>query len=66
MEKLNQPAIDSKTELLSEQVLLYVKREMERELRMMRILTDLCHEVIDEVRDKAEFIEEVKELGVAA
>ncbi|GJS65065.1 hypothetical protein Tco_0679629 [Tanacetum coccineum] len=66
MAKLNELAIDSKSELLSEQVLLYVEREMEQELRMTRILTDLCHEVTEAVRDKAEVIEEVKELGVAA
>ncbi|GJX30244.1 hypothetical protein Tco_0238323 [Tanacetum coccineum] len=66
MEKLNQLAIDSKSELLSEQVLLYVEREMDRELRMTRILTDLCHEVTDAVKDKDQLIEEVKELGVAA
>ncbi|GJX85985.1 hypothetical protein Tco_0336759 [Tanacetum coccineum] len=66
MAKLNQLAIDSKSELLSEQVLLYVEREMERELRMTRILTDLCHEVTEAIRDKAKVIEEVKELGVAA
>ncbi|GKF46813.1 hypothetical protein Tco_0136615, partial [Tanacetum coccineum] len=52
--------------LLSEQFLLYVEREMARELRMTRISTDLCHEVTEVVRDKAEVIEEVKELGVAA
>nr|GFB20404.1 hypothetical protein [Tanacetum cinerariifolium] len=45
MAKLSQLAINCKSELLSEQVLLYVEREMERELRMTRILTDLCHEV---------------------
>ncbi|GKB55588.1 hypothetical protein Tco_0911774 [Tanacetum coccineum] len=66
MEKINQLAIDSKLELLSEQVLLYVEREMDRGLRMTEILTDLCHEVTDAVKDKAELIEEVKELGVAA
>ncbi|GKA83381.1 hypothetical protein Tco_0804976 [Tanacetum coccineum] len=66
MAKLNQLAIDSKSEILSEQVLLYVEREMDRELRMTRILTELCHEVTDAVKDKAEVIEEVKELGVAA
>nr|GEZ98963.1 hypothetical protein [Tanacetum cinerariifolium] len=66
MAKLNQLAIDSKSELLSEQVLLYVEREMDRELRMTRILTDLFHEVIDAVKYKAELIEEVEELGVAA
>ncbi|GKA05485.1 hypothetical protein Tco_0684605 [Tanacetum coccineum] len=66
MEKLNQLAIDFKSELLSEQVLLYVEMEMDRELRMTRILTDFFHEVIDAVKDKAGLIEEVKELGVAA
>ncbi|GJS44173.1 hypothetical protein Tco_0569216 [Tanacetum coccineum] len=66
MAKLNQLAIDSKSELLSEQVLLYVEREMDRELRMTRILTDLCHEVTDAVKDKVKLIEKVKELGVAA
>ncbi|GJX72258.1 hypothetical protein Tco_0309429 [Tanacetum coccineum] len=66
MEKLNQLAIDSKSDLLSEQVLLYVEREMDRELRMTRILTNLCHEVTNAFKDKAELIEEVKELGVAA
>nr|GEV47703.1 hypothetical protein [Tanacetum cinerariifolium] len=66
MAKLNQLAIDSKSELLSEQVLLYVEREMKRELRMTRILTELFHEVTEAVRDKAELIEEVKELGVVA
>ncbi|GJX77226.1 hypothetical protein Tco_0324037 [Tanacetum coccineum] len=39
---------------------------MNRELRMTSILTDLCHEVTDAVKDKVELIEEVKELGVAA
>nr|GEV95298.1 DNA-directed DNA polymerase [Tanacetum cinerariifolium] len=38
----------------------------ERELRMTRILTNLCHEVTEAVRDKVKPIEEVKELGVAA
>ncbi|GJT89544.1 hypothetical protein Tco_1078389 [Tanacetum coccineum] len=66
MANLNQLAIDSKSKLLSEQVLLYVEREMKRELRMTRILIDLCHEVTDAVKDKAELIKEVKELGVAA
>ncbi|GJX44197.1 hypothetical protein Tco_0260873 [Tanacetum coccineum] len=66
MAKLNQLAIDSKSKLLSEQVLLYDEREMNRELRMTRILTNLCHEVTDAVKDKAELIEEVKELGIAA
>ncbi|GKB07855.1 hypothetical protein Tco_0836139 [Tanacetum coccineum] len=33
---------------------------------MTMILTDLCHEVIDAVKEKAELIEEVKELGVDA
>ncbi|GJW57147.1 hypothetical protein Tco_0103878 [Tanacetum coccineum] len=56
MAKLNQLGIDSKSELLSEQVLLYVERKMHRELRMTRILTDLCHEVTDAVKDKAELI----------
>nr|GEX35819.1 hypothetical protein [Tanacetum cinerariifolium] len=45
---------------------LYVERKMDRELRRTRILKDLCHEVTDAVKDKAEVIEEVKELGVAA
>nr|GEW89762.1 hypothetical protein [Tanacetum cinerariifolium] len=40
-------------------------KEMERELPMTRILTDLCHEVTDAVRDKAKVIKEAKELGVA-
>nr|GFC11466.1 hypothetical protein [Tanacetum cinerariifolium] len=39
---------------------------MDRELRMTKILIDLCHEVTDAVKDKAKLIEEVKELGVAA
>nr|GEZ98439.1 protein ALP1-like [Tanacetum cinerariifolium] len=39
---------------------------MDRELRMTRILKDLFHEVNDAVKDKAELIEEVKELDVAA
>ncbi|GJR38259.1 hypothetical protein Tco_1213943 [Tanacetum coccineum] len=65
MAKLNQLAIDSKSELLGEQVLLYVEREMDPELCMTRILTDLCHEVTDAVKDKTKLIEEVKELGVA-
>ncbi|GJX77169.1 hypothetical protein Tco_0323980 [Tanacetum coccineum] len=50
MTNLNQVAIDSKSELLSEQILLFIGREMERELRMTRILIDLCHEVTDAVR----------------
>ncbi|GKA10826.1 transposase, MuDR, MULE transposase domain protein [Tanacetum coccineum] len=58
-------AIDSKSELLSEQVLLFVKREMARELRMTRLLTNLCHEVTNAVKDKEDVIEEVKELGMA-
>ncbi|GJR77674.1 hypothetical protein Tco_0090039 [Tanacetum coccineum] len=66
MAKLNQLDIDSKSEQLSEQVLLYVEREMARELRMTRFLTELCHKVTDSVKDKADLIEEVKELGVAA
>ncbi|GJT44887.1 hypothetical protein Tco_0953602 [Tanacetum coccineum] len=36
---------------------------MERELRMTRVLTDLCHEVTEEFKDKVNLIEEVKELG---
>ncbi|GKA68466.1 hypothetical protein Tco_0768383 [Tanacetum coccineum] len=39
---------------------------MARELRMTRLFTELCHEVTDSVRDKADLIKEVKELGVAA
>ncbi|GKF17097.1 hypothetical protein Tco_0062015 [Tanacetum coccineum] len=66
MAKLIQLAIDSKLEQLSEQVLLCVEREMNRELRMTSLLTDLFHEVIDSVKDKVDLIEEVKELGVAA
>nr|GEV90152.1 hypothetical protein [Tanacetum cinerariifolium] len=66
MAKLNHLAIDSKSKLLSKQVLLYVEKEMDRELRMTRILTDLCHEVTDAVKDKTELIKEVKELGIAA
>nr|GEV44125.1 hypothetical protein [Tanacetum cinerariifolium] len=52
--------------LSSEMVMQRILREMERELRMTRILTDLCHEVTKVVRDKAEVIKEVKELGVRA
>nr|GEX19513.1 hypothetical protein [Tanacetum cinerariifolium] len=66
MAKLNQLAIDFKSELLSEQVLLYVERGMDQELYMTRILTNLWHEVTDAVKNKAKLIEEVKELGVAA
>nr|GEX35392.1 hypothetical protein [Tanacetum cinerariifolium] len=66
MANLNQLAINSKSEQLSKQVLLYVEREMTRELRMTRLLTDLFHEVIDSVKDKANLIEDVKELSVAA
>nr|GEZ08832.1 hypothetical protein [Tanacetum cinerariifolium] len=66
MAKLNQLAIDSNSELLREQVLLYVERKIDRELHITRILTDLFYEVTDAVKDKAELIEEVKELGVAA
>ncbi|GKB87245.1 hypothetical protein Tco_0959517 [Tanacetum coccineum] len=66
MANLNQLVIDSKSKQLSEQVLLYVEKEMARELCMTRLLTDLCHEVTDSVKDKADLIEEVKELGVAA
>nr|GEX15112.1 hypothetical protein [Tanacetum cinerariifolium] len=40
--------------------------EMDQELRMTRILTELCHEVTDAVKDKAKLIKEVKGLGVAA
>ncbi|GJR17099.1 transposase, MuDR, MULE transposase domain protein [Tanacetum coccineum] len=50
-------------ELLSEQVLLFVEREMERELRMTRLLTDLCHEVTDAIKNQVELIEEIKQLG---
>nr|GEY52607.1 hypothetical protein [Tanacetum cinerariifolium] len=63
MKKLKQLAIDSKFELLSEQVLLFVKQEMERELRMTRLLTDLCHEVTDAVKNQVELIEKIKQLG---
>ncbi|GKC27981.1 hypothetical protein Tco_1035275 [Tanacetum coccineum] len=63
MEKLKQLAIDSKSELLSEQILLFIEREMERELRMTRLLTDLCHEVTDAVKNQVELIEEIKQLG---
>ncbi|GJR57255.1 hypothetical protein Tco_1499417 [Tanacetum coccineum] len=63
MANLKQLAIDSKSELLSEQILLYVEREMERELRMTRVLTDLCHEVTEAAKDKVNLIEEVKQLG---
>nr|GEV66509.1 hypothetical protein [Tanacetum cinerariifolium] len=63
MKKLKQLAIDSKSKLLSEQVLLFVKQEMERELRMIRLLTDLCHEVTDVVKNQVELIEEIKQLG---
>ncbi|GJY92073.1 reverse transcriptase zinc-binding domain-containing protein [Tanacetum coccineum] len=41
-------------------------KEMQRELRMTRLLTELCHEVTDATRDKVGLIEEVKQLGVAA
>nr|GEY77244.1 hypothetical protein [Tanacetum cinerariifolium] len=37
-----------------------------RELRMTRLLTDLCHEVTNATRDKVGLIEEVKQLGIAA
>nr|GEY59935.1 hypothetical protein [Tanacetum cinerariifolium] len=66
MAKLDQLAINFKSKLLSEQVLLYVEMEMERELRMTRILIDLFQEATEAVRDKAKVIEEVKELGVRA
>nr|GEX44430.1 reverse transcriptase zinc-binding domain-containing protein [Tanacetum cinerariifolium] len=58
-----QLAIDSKSERLSEQILLYVEREMERELHMTRVLTNLCHEVTEATKDKVNLIEEVKQLG---
>ncbi|GKE61646.1 hypothetical protein Tco_1512013 [Tanacetum coccineum] len=63
MANLKQLAIDSKSELLSEQILLYVEKEMERELRMTRVLTDLFHEMTKAAKDKVNLIEEVKELG---
>ncbi|GJU05433.1 hypothetical protein Tco_1121863 [Tanacetum coccineum] len=66
MANLNQIANDSNSHLLSEQVLLFVERKLQRELRMTRLLTDLCHEVTDATRDKVGLIEEVKQLGVAA
>ncbi|GJV26760.1 hypothetical protein Tco_1383208 [Tanacetum coccineum] len=66
MANLNQLANDSNSHLLSEQVLLFVERELQRELRMTRLLTELCHEVTDATRDKVGLIEEVKQLGVAA
>nr|GEY89635.1 hypothetical protein [Tanacetum cinerariifolium] len=66
MANLSQLAIDSKSELLSEQVILFVEREMAPELCMIRLLTDLCHEVTDAFKDKADVIEKVKELGVVA
>nr|GEX58900.1 hypothetical protein [Tanacetum cinerariifolium] len=62
MEKLKQLAIDSMSELLSEQILLFVEREMEREMRMARLLTDLFHEITDVVKNKVELIEEIKQL----
>nr|GEW86986.1 hypothetical protein [Tanacetum cinerariifolium] len=63
MPNLKQLAINSKSELLSEQILLYVEREMERELPMTRLLTYLCHEVTEAAKDKVNLIEEVKHLG---
>nr|GEZ39153.1 transposase, MuDR, MULE transposase domain protein [Tanacetum cinerariifolium] len=42
-----------------------LSKEMDREIRMTRLLTYLCHEVIDAIKDKEDVIEEVKELGVA-
>ena len=66
MSKLSQLEIDCKSDQLSEQVLLYVERELNRELRITRLLTDLCHEVTDSVKDKADLIDEVKGLGEAA
>nr|GEW76354.1 hypothetical protein [Tanacetum cinerariifolium] len=65
MENLNQLAIDSESKLLSEQILWFVEREIERELRMKRILTDLYHEVTDVVKNKVEVIG-IKELGETA
>ncbi|GJZ73815.1 hypothetical protein Tco_0637961 [Tanacetum coccineum] len=35
---------------------------MEREMRMARLLTGLCHEVTDAVKNKVELIEEIKQL----
>nr|GEZ56067.1 hypothetical protein [Tanacetum cinerariifolium] len=66
MANLKQLAIDSKLKLLSEQILLYVEKEMERESRMTRLLTDLCHEVTKAAKDKVNLIEEVKQLGERA
>nr|GEV93308.1 hypothetical protein [Tanacetum cinerariifolium] len=63
MANLKQLAIDSKSKLLSKQILLYVEREMERELRMTRVLIDLYHEVTEAAKDKVNLIEEIKELG---
>nr|GEU44650.1 hypothetical protein [Tanacetum cinerariifolium] len=63
MANLKKLAIDSKSKLLSEQILLCVEREMERELRMTRVLTDLCHEVTEAAKDKVNLIEEVKQHG---
>nr|GEU65790.1 hypothetical protein [Tanacetum cinerariifolium] len=45
---------------------LILHREMARELRMIRLLTDLFHEMTDAVKDKTNVIEDVKELSVAA
>nr|GEV81879.1 integrase, catalytic region, zinc finger, CCHC-type, peptidase aspartic, catalytic [Tanacetum cinerariifolium] len=36
---------------------------MERDLRITRLLTDLCHEVTDAVKNKVEVIKKIKELG---
>ncbi|GJT27800.1 zinc finger, CCHC-type containing protein [Tanacetum coccineum] len=38
--------------------------DLSKELRMTRLLTDLCHEVTDATRDKVGLIEEVKQLGI--
>nr|GEV22570.1 hypothetical protein [Tanacetum cinerariifolium] len=63
MANLKQLTIDSKSELLSEQILLYVEREIEQELLITRVLTYLCHEVTEASKDKVNLIEEVKELS---
>nr|GEU35427.1 hypothetical protein [Tanacetum cinerariifolium] len=39
---------------------------MEQELRMTRLLTDLCHEVTDAVKNKVELIEGIKQLDGTA
>ncbi|GJZ51599.1 hypothetical protein Tco_0606114 [Tanacetum coccineum] len=66
MANLNQLANDSNSHLLREQVLLFIEWEMQRELRMIRLLTKLCHEVTNAIRDKVGLLDEVKQLGVAA